>query len=309
MFGRGVAMKWATFNGRPANDPLQFPADEVLHPLPREYGEITAEVLLPRLRPGASDVQLIAAERLPDVEQHCREVYGDMLRALEQNIASSRSNLGGTQTDGDLQLVAERARVRYTEDGQVWEEEFRHTALASTYRLQNEFMLTEQSLCGVFDVRSVRAPAGELDARLPTLLVVAASVRETPQWSTAITKMRLEIAQARAAGRQAAFEQAQANARRTASSDISDMQMDSWRRRQDSMDRMQKASVDAIHETQDFRRADGTTWTVSNQYSRAFSNAGGQVVLTNDPSFDPGADPRFGGVNWEPLQRVDPFRR
>ena len=53
----------------------------------------------------------------------------------------------------------------------------------------------------------------------------------------------------------------------------------------------------------------GTTYTFTNQFDRAFMNAGGQVVLTNDTSYNPGADPRLGGVNWQQMQRLDPFRR
>ena len=106
-----------------------------------------------------------------------------------------------------------------------------------------------------------------------------------------------------------AFEAAQRQAAKTASSDISDILMDGWRKRQDSVDRMQKAGIDAIHETQDFRHSDGTTYTFTNQFDRAFMNAGGQVVLTNDTSYNPGADPRLGGVNWQQMQRLDPFRR
>ena len=150
----------------------------------------------------------------------------------------------------------------------------------------------------------------EVVGRLDTLTSIAGTLREAPAWSTAISQMRQQIAQARARGRRAAIQQAQAAAARTASNDdLSDMQMDSWRRRQDSMDRMQKATTDAISETQDFRHSDGTTYTFTNTYDRAFRNAGGQVVLTNDPSLNPAADTRFGGVDWQQLERVDPFRR
>ncbi len=309
-FGRSVTLKWSTFNGQPANDPVQFPDDMVLHPLPNGYGQIAAEILLPRMRPGARDIEIVSAERLPQVEEQCREFYGDTLKMLEQSVAQMRSNAAGMQTEADMMLVAERARIRYRENGRTWEEEIHSTSLAQMYAMRSDMVMTESSFCIVTGVRAARAEAGQLDARLDTLASIAGTLRETPAWSSAIAQMRLEIAQARARGRQAAFQQAQAAAARTASSsDISDMQMESWRRRQDSQDRMQKATVDSIHETQDFRHSDGSTWTFTNSYDRAFMNAGGQVVLTNDPSLNPGADPRFGGVNWQQMERVDPFRR
>jgi hypothetical protein len=33
------------------------------------------------------------------------------------------------------------------------------------------------------------------------------------------------------------------------------------------------------------------------------------VILTNDPNYRPAADPLVNQVNWEEVQRVDPFRR
>jgi hypothetical protein len=248
---------------------------------------------------------------LPDVEESVRKLHAEQFAMLEALAAQSRSTFGGVQSESQNFLVAERARVRYSEDGVEWEEEVRSTQQGCRNHMRSELMTVDSGFWNIYDVRCARAPAGQLDARLPTLLSIAVTLRETPRWSAALAELQLELAKAKTKAMQIDFEARRQHYAQLAATrnEISDLQMQGWRSRQDSQDRMHKATIDAIRGTHDFRGGDGTTYVVSNQFERAFVDHGGRVLLTNDVNYRPSADQAVNGSQWEEMRRVDPFQR
>lgn len=278
---------------------------------PQKPGEVATEVFLRELRPAASDVELLVAERMPNLEESYRAANKSWLDMIEASLAQMRSQqLPGMQSDSQTWLVVERARVRYRESGVAFEEEFQYAIWGMHSYSQNEMMRTDNGFWLTSMTRSARAKAGELDGRIATLMVCADSVRETPRWAYAVGEIRLAIARAKAEGAranlQAAIQRGEQAARDRAA--LSDQQMASWRDRQDSLDRMHKATVDTLAERQDFRSAEGKTYTLTNHYDRAFRTSNGGMIITNDVNFRPEADPALRQVQWEELKRVDPFR-
>jgi hypothetical protein len=288
-----------------------YPDGAIARNAPRQPGEVATDVVLAQLRPNASNVRLVQAERLPKLEEAMRAQMKSMLDMIESLQAQSRTQMQGMQSNANTWLAVERSRVRYTEQGVEWEEEVQCALIGFHGTVATELMRSESGTWLVLNARSARAKAGQLDTRLGALWLCGDSVRETPRWSAAVADIRLEISKARTRAMQANLQEIIRRGEQAAKSraELSDMQMASWRASNDSSDRVQKARIDALGERQDFRASDGNTWTVTNHYDRAFKNADDSIILTNDPNYRPAADARVNAKTWEEMQRVDPFGR
>lgn len=286
------------------------PSGEAKHNPPQNPGDVATTVLLPFLRPQATDVQLVDAGQRPDLEQVTRELLKPQLDNMEALSAQLRSNTN-VATQANPWFACERSRVRYREGGREWEEEVQCTLIGQHYSSQAAGIMTASGFWTVHQIRTFRAPAGQLDARLPLLTIVADSVRETPRWSLAVAELRLELSKGRTRelANQTAAMAAEIGRRVGAMSRLGDEQMASWKRQQDSIDRCYKANLQALGEVQDFRAADGDVKTVTNHYDRAFRDRNDNLILTNDPNYRPAGDPQVNRVEWEEMQRIDPFRR
>jgi hypothetical protein len=85
------------------------------------------------------------------------------------------------------------------------------------------------------------------------------------------------------------------------SNQISDMIMDSYHQRQQTLDRLSNQFSQAMRGVDAYR--DPTTEQnveLPSGYSYAWSNGLDEYVLTNDASFDPNLD---SNLNWEPMKR------
>lgn len=278
---------------------------------PNGPGAVAVELLVPFLRPGASDVQLVDAGRDAAREASFRALCAPTIESFEALCRNSnRNGTGGVQSESKPWLASERSRVRYREGGRTWEEEFECSLVGMHSTSRIEGMATDNGMWIVCGVRSFRAPLGELDARLPLLVVVADSVRETPRWALGVSAIKLELAKARTQQlrMQTADMQRRLAERAAANAQLRDDELATWRRQQAASDRMHEANVQALTETQKFRDADGNTHTVTNHYDRAYRNPDDTILLTNDPNYRPEGDPNVNQVRWEELQRVDPFR-
>src|SRR5690606_23670435 len=232
----------------------------------------------------------------------------DMIQALIDQ--SRRQPMPGMNVDSRQWLVVERARVRYREGGTEWGEELQYSLMGFHGVVASDAMRSENGAWTLGHARTARAKAGQLGARLGALWLCADSLREAPRWSAAVNAIRLEVAKAKTEamrnGNRIRFEEIRRRGEELAKTraELSDMQMQTWRAQQDSLDRVQKARVDAIGERQDFRAGDGNVYTTTNHYDRAFRESNGALILTNDPDYRPSADPAFNRTTWEELQRV-----
>jgi hypothetical protein len=180
-----------------------------------------------------------------------------------------------------------------------------YTADGAHIMQRSEYVNFDHGMWGVNNVRTARAPRGKLDAALPTLLTLAGTLEESPRWSQAVADLRDRIAQIRHEGNMRILREmarrseimAQTNA------ELSDQQMASWRQRQESGDALHRATVNSIVGVHDYRTPDGGSIAADNGYDRVFQDKLGNVVMTNDPSYDPNADPNSAG-NWSQLQRI-----
>jgi|ETNmetMinimDraft_15_1059895.scaffolds.fasta_scaffold109491_2 hypothetical protein len=81
------------------------------------------------------------------------------------------------------------------------------------------------------------------------------------------------------------------------------MRMRQWRSDQASNDRVQKATVNSTLDVHDYQSRDGHEIQLDNSYDRVFQDVGGNLIMTNDLSYNPSTDPKLTG-DWARLRRV-----
>lgn len=141
-----------------------------------------------------------------------------------------------------------------------------------------------------------RAPEGQLDFNKAAM--IRNSYRADPQWSAKIAQFHANIARTNAKG-------AADRARITAQTnrEISDMQMDSWRKQQESSDRGSREFNEYIRGVETYNDPiNGGSVQLDNTYDNAWQLNDGTYVLTDDPSFNPYAATGQDGQRLEPTQ-------
>ena len=262
-----------------------LPTGTVVMGPPQQAGQVALYAVLPRMRPHARNARIVVTQNHPEAEASFRSLHGQTMAMLEQN--------PGTKT----WLTCETARLQYEENGQTYEEEICYTATGSHFELRTEFFNSDNGLWFVYGVRSIRAPKGQLEAVRGELTAVVSSLRETPRWSIARSKLATQISRIRHEGNMNRIRSMGEMARKTSETlgEISDIQMAGWRKREQIKDNMQRATVNGIHDVNEWASPSGQSFNVSTQYSRVFEDRGGNLIMTSDPSFQPNADWRALG--------------
>jgi hypothetical protein len=255
---------------------------------PMPAAEAVRQLYLPRFRPGA---RVIGVQ--PDAAA---------AQALRDQLAPTTALARGPQAV----LRTDAARLRLAAEG--GSEEWLAVAVSTvSYPMLVPSMAAQGNLAPtmlhdsvVHTAYAFRAPqgGGGLEAAEPLLGTMLASIRLNPAWQAALEQLILSIGRTRIAG---AVERARIW--RDAMNQIGEMRMRSWQQSQESRDRIAHAFSQAIRgvETMTDPRH-GTRIEVPSGYNAAWVNNYGEVLLSNEPNFDPNRSER-GGSTWTPLQR------
>ena len=259
---------------------------------PRQRGETAVRHIIPKLRPRARNLRLIGVKNFPKAEAVLREQLAPILRQL--------------QPGHTMELGVLRAHVGYEEDGREWEEYVIYAIAINKLRMRSQVLNSDTGLTEVSGVHSYRAPRGRLAENFPRMKMIVDSLKPTPRWSISLSQLQMEISKIRHKGRMQAIAAFGKRARIIAqtNSEISDMQMASWRKQQATRDRIQKATVNSILEVHDYKTRGGSPIALDHSYGRVFEDAQGNVIMTNDANYDPSTDPRLKSSDWKKLERI-----
>lgn len=128
---------------------------------------------------------------------------------------------------------------------------------------------------------AMRAPAAEFDERRAEML--RKSGRGAPEWQARIARHNAKIGQIQAKG-------ARDRARIIAETgdEIREMQSESWKRQNESRDRMQREASESIRGTETYNDpTTGGTVELDSSYEHAWQLNDGSYILTDDASFEP----------------------
>ncbi|WP_428409389.1 hypothetical protein [Hyphococcus sp.] len=143
---------------------------------------------------------------------------------------------------------------------------------------------------------AMRAPNGQLDFTFAEM--VRKTLRIAPEWGQRIARHNAKISATNIKGARD-----RSNIIAKTGSEILDMQMETWRNSNDSSDRMQRESSEAIRGVETYNDPYyGGTVELDHTYDNAWQLNDGSYVLTNDAMFEPYRDLGIDGQKLEVTQ-------
>ena len=265
-------------------------------PLPgnlNEWGQWVEQYTIRPVHRDAANVRVSKARVVPELTDKLRRLYAPM----SQFYASFDSH--DAQMRADQQAIS--VETTFNANGSRWQQvdAFNHFSfvgqVASAFGGADYYVGWENR-----DAVSLRAPEGKLDAQMPVFLAIINSLRESPEYTRQILELQTKISKGnheaamKTINTYAEISRASYNANQEINAGI----MKSYNERNASQDRGQRDFVNYIHDQQDYKDPSlNANVTLPSSYDRVFSNGKGDYVLTNDVSFEPGAD-------WSSIQKA-----
>lgn len=240
---------------------------------------LAEEAFLPTIRPGA---RIVERKDLPELR-----------RQLQEQMAPTQVQLDGMMT-GAFAMTYRLALD--TPAGPIEEEHlFLASGLLSQVPLAGGGSFSTVEISGL-PVLASRYPAGHREDAQALLGTMAATLRSNPRWDAAMAAHRAEMTRTAVKG---AEERSRIWVE--TSREISDMQMEGWRNRQESADRMMALTSDQIREVQPMRDPlTGRDYELPNHYSSFYTNPQGEILMSTDPTFR--ANDLFPHESWTRLE-------
>jgi len=244
--------------------------------------QVLQEIVVPRYRGQESGLQVVQQEHLPDLPQQLRT-------------SGPAGSAGAASAEGA------RVRVRYRRGEREIEEDVFGVVEVSQVAtpmpamgggMQNVFWMADYLF-------SFQAQAGQLDGLSDMFMALVRSFRLNPQWYARYMQISQYMIQNQMQQIQHIGQISQIISQ--TSDQISDMVMDSYNQRQQTLDRLSTQFSQAIRGVDEYRDPFGDQGVeLPGGYNRAWSNGLGEYILTDDASFDPNMG---SNVNWETMER------
>ena len=256
--------------------------------------DFIARAVLPRFRPDAEGVEVLAEDASPGLADAWERHHETFLTAQKKHASAvyakrvDGTRPGHTASPTTAEVTAPQVRLRYDENGTLYDESFTFVQL----------VLTTPTDAGpahdwfVFAVSALRAPADGLDAATPGLRSVAESLRPTQRWQAVIEAMTPELTKAKPPLTPAGAAELAAPLR-----DDLDALVTAHTRGWSALRAANAARVEAFAAANPgltvARTADGKSQRLlpAGPGLRVLSNPGGEIVLTQDPPAADGARP------------------
>jgi len=252
----------------------------VVHP-PLGAAAALRQLVLPQFRGGVSGLTFVDEAAVPELALTVQEMQA---RA---------------QPEAGIRADAARVRVRYTWNGAAVEEELYAVVQSFAYGMQTMQGVVTNQNWWVDYVFSFKAAAGHLDEAAKALQTIAFSVRLDPRWFAGYGRLvealiQGQIRQIRHIGElgrryaQAGSEIREAELRRwEADQAVRDRLADDWSRQFRGYDRYWDPAGERMVE-------------LPSGYDNAWVNNLGEVVMADDPSFNPNIG---SNLHWQPMPR------
>lgn len=242
--------------------------------------QVLREIVVPRYRGEMQGLEIVHEESLPELSRKLRAI----------NPAAPQ---GATTADGA------RIRLRYQQDGQTIEEGI-FGVVEVTRSATPVLMGAMENIFWVADcLFSFRALAERLDGLSDLFQTMLHSFRLNPQWHNCYMQVTWYLVQNQI---QQIHHIGQLSRIISQTSDqISDMVMDSYYGRQQTLDRLSTSFSQAIRGVDEYYDPiNERAIEPPGGYRHAWTNSLEEYILTDDPNFDPNVG---GSLNWEPMSR------
>lgn len=266
-------------------------------PLPQSPGAWLMEMAQRSPDPEVSNLKLASETDMPELTALLRKQNQQLFQQIEQGNELGRQT--GLLSKYDAQ--ATKVVLTYDRDGRSYEES---VLISWTYLVSSWQGQVTSGLWTIPSMYSLRGPAGTDYLNDPELLAILGSVRINPTWQAEMNKYWAQLAQIRHKGN---MERLNASAaahqkRMNTLNETSDILMNGWKSRNDSMDRMQAKTIDTIHERTPYTTPSGETVKLPSFYSHVYTDGNGRYLLNNDSLYEPNTDPALNNRNWQRIE-------
>jgi hypothetical protein len=242
--------------------------------------QVLEQLVVPRYRGGQPQLRIVEREPLPELAQQMQSV-------------APGAPTGITSAEGA------RMRLRYSDGGRDVEEDLFGVVEVARTGMPMMMGMMEHIFWMADYLFSFRAQAGQLDGLRDQFNAILRSFRLNPQWYARYLQVsqfmiQNQIQQIRQVGQLSRI------ISRT-SDQISDMVMDSYYQRQETMDRIAEQFSQAIRGVDEYHDPfDGRRVELPGGYDHAWSNPLGEYIVTNDANFDPNT---VSTMDWSRMER------
>jgi hypothetical protein len=244
---------------------------------PADQFQALAQVVLRRDRPDLAQAKVVDQTKLPDVAKSAYDAWPKM---------------AGVQYG----VAAGKVTFEYQLQAQTVQEEF--------------YILFKQSInqrlgimsWSVENVSSMRGPKGSLQQLSEVRAVMAHSCQPNMDWYNKVTQFvvnrtKMTIQQLNdQEQRREIFQKMQ--------SDANDQEKQEFQKHMDDLDRQSDAQADYMREVSPWKTSDGDSVKLPNKYGYAWEGANGEIIMNNDPQYNPNSDPNLTPTQWTSMQQV-----
>jgi hypothetical protein len=244
---------------------------------PADQFQALTKVILPRYRPDLAQARIVDQQKMPKVAEAA-------FRAMAQNPGYQYWAMAG------------RMRFEYELHGQaVQEDMYVVVKLATNLRLHFTNWVVES-------VTSTRGPKGTLEQLNTLRALMTQAIQPNIAWYNKVTQFIL-IRQKMTLQKLAAQEERRKIFMKL-KEEISEENKQAFENHMHDIDVRSNAFADYTREVSPYRTGDGKTVKLPNKYGMAFEGANGEILLSNEPGYNPNSDPNQARTTWTPLQQV-----
>jgi hypothetical protein len=262
---------------------------EIIQPMRPD--EFLKNIFIPRFRSNISGLKIIESQSLPELARQTRDLAQFQMRIFGQ--------ISPFQFQFEIRADAGRLKVEYFKGG--GEKIVEDATVAITYMISNLPTMYGGYATGITwipVVSSFKAPAKEINSKVRIFKIIMDSRKDNPVWAENYIKLSASLTRDKIRQQRAVFNRMQQISR--TQSEIGDMIMDSYQKRNDAYDRIFDNYSQAIRGV-DAYRDPINNWKIDlpTGYDNAWTNGSDYIV-----SDDAGFNPNVGSTqNWERMQR------
>jgi hypothetical protein len=235
--------------------------------------------------------QVVVRRDRPDLAQ-ARIVDHSSLKDVAQAVFDAWPKTAGIQ----YSVAAGKVTFEYELQGQTVQEEFYVVYKAS---MNQRLGYMGWSVENVSSTRAVKSTLPQLNT---VRAVMAHSCQPSIQWYNWITQFVVRRSQMTI--QQLNEQEQRREIRMNTQQEINDQERQQFQQHMDDIDRQSDAYADYMREVSPWKTSDGSSVKLPTKYGYAWEGANGEIIMNNDPQYNPASDPNNTPTQWTPMQQV-----
>jgi len=252
--------------------------------------EFLKNFFIPRFRSNVSDLKVIQSQNLPELAQQSRDLAQFQMKVFGQ--------ISPFQFQFEIRADAGRLKMEYLQEGKKIVEDVTVAATYMTAYLPTMYGGYVTGITWIPIVSTFKAPAKEINDRIRIFKIITDSRKDNPVWAENCIKLSATVTRDQLRHQRAIFNRMQQISK--TQSEIGDMIMDSYQKRNDAYDRIFDNYSQAIRGVDSYMDPINN-WKIDlpTGHDNAWTN-GSEYIISDDAGFDPNVG---STQKWERMKR------